>query len=77
MDLPEGPVQITGQAGDVVLTHHQLVHCAAPNASSNIRYAAIFRLRHAECEQIGRAAFTDIWREWPGVRAALEAAQSS
>ena len=25
-DLPEGPTQITGNAGDVVLTHHQVVH---------------------------------------------------
>jgi hypothetical protein len=77
VDLPEGPIQMTGKAGDIILTHHQIVHCAAPNASANIRYAAIFRLRHIETEQIGRAAFTDIWREWPGVRAALQEAQAS
>jgi ectoine hydroxylase-related dioxygenase (phytanoyl-CoA dioxygenase family) len=73
VEMPEGPVQITGQAGDVVLAHHQLVHTAAPNASPHIRYAAIFRMRHVECEQIGRDAYTDIWREWPGVREALAA----
>lgn len=71
VDLPEGPVQITGRAGDVVLAHHQLVHTAAPNASPHIRYAAIFRMRHLACEQIGLDAYTDIWREWPGVREAL------
>jgi hypothetical protein len=69
--LPTGPHQITGRAGDAVITHHQLVHTAAPNASPHIRYAAIFRLRHAACEQIGKDAYTDIWREWPGVREAM------
>ena len=73
VELPRGPVQITGEPGDVVLTHHQLVHSAAPNASPGIRYAAIFRVRHAEYEQVGLEAFTDIWREWPGIREAVAA----
>ncbi|NKB66395.1 MAG: hypothetical protein GKR89_05000 [Candidatus Latescibacteria bacterium] len=72
IDLPSSPVQITGQAGDAVITHHQLVHTAAQNASPDIRYAAIFRVRHKDCESIGRDAYTDIWREWPGVRQAME-----
>jgi hypothetical protein len=72
VDLPEPALQITARAGDVVLAHHQLVHTAAPNASSNVRYAAIFRVRHKECEQVGLDAYTDIWREWPGVREAME-----
>ena len=67
--LPEGPVMLQGQPGDVVLTHHQLIHTAAPNASPHVRYAAIFRLRHRACTEIGRDAYTDIWREWPGIRA--------
>jgi hypothetical protein len=72
VDLPEGPAQVTGEAGDVVIAHHQMVHSAAPNASANIRYATIFRLRHVECEQNGLEAYTDIWREWPGIREVLE-----
>jgi hypothetical protein len=71
VDLPTEPVQITGRRGDVVITHHQLVHTAAPNASDDIRYAAIFRLRHVEIEAVGFDAFTDIWREWAGVRDAM------
>lgn len=71
-DLPEGPTQITGKAGDVVLTHHQIVHSAAPNASADIRYAVIFRLRHVDCSENGHDGYIDIWREWPGVRAAVE-----
>jgi hypothetical protein len=68
LDLPEPPVQITGKSGDAVITHHQLVHSAAPNTSPHIRYAAIFRMRHIGCEEFGNKAFTDIWHEWPGVR---------
>jgi len=74
VELPEGPVMLQGQPGDVVLTHHQLVHTAAPNASPHVRYAAIFRLRHQACSEIGRDAYTDIWREWPGIRALDEEA---
>ena len=74
--LPEGPQQIIGKAGDVVLTHHQLVHTAAPNAGANIRYAVIFRLRHVDVEEIGYAAYTDIWREWPGIQEAITAADA-
>lgn len=67
VELPQGPVQITGRAGDVVIAHHQLVHTAAPNTSPDVRYAAIFRLRHKQVKEIGLEAFTDIWREWAGV----------
>jgi len=53
VDLPNEPVQITGEPGDAILTHHQIVHTAAPNTSSHIRYATIFRLRHKDCDEIG------------------------
>jgi hypothetical protein len=69
VDLPAGPHQITGKAGDLVITHHQIFHTAAPNVSPHIRYAAIFRWRHKDVEEVGKDALTDIWREWPGVRA--------
>jgi hypothetical protein len=74
MELPHAPVQTTGQAGDVVITHHQIVHAAAPNCSANIRYAAIFRGRHRDVEANGTEAMTDIWREWPGLRDVTESA---
>jgi len=71
--LPEPPVQVTGRAGDLCLAHHQLWHGAAPNRSPHIRYAAIFRLRHAEVDTLGTDAMTDIWREFEPVRAAAAA----
>jgi hypothetical protein len=71
--VPAAPVQITGAAGDAVISHHQIVHSAAPNCSPNIRYAAIFRGRHKDVERNGTEAMTDIWREWPGLREVVEA----
>ena len=72
VDLPEGPDMITGHAGDLILAHHQMVHNACPNASANIRYATIVRLRHIDCEENGNDCFLDIWREFPGVREVME-----
>ncbi len=68
VELCSPPVQITGEPGDVVLTHHQLVHTAVANSSPNIRYAAIFRGRHIDVDKNGVEAMTDIWREWEGLR---------
>lgn len=77
LDLPEGPLMITGKAGDLVIAHHQIFHGACPNASPNVRHAVIARLQHKECEQNGYAAYTDIWREWPGVQEIAASAQAT
>jgi hypothetical protein len=68
IDLPE-PVQIQGQPGDVCFTHYQLGHTAAPNVSPHVRYAAIFRLRHAQRPDpdTNIDALTNLWLEWPGM----------
>lgn len=71
-DLPCDPVQITGRAGDAVISHHQLYHTAAPNHSPDVRYAAIFRARHKLTDQNGTEAMTDIWREWEGLRETID-----
>ena len=76
MELPEPPVQIVGNAGDTVIAHHQMVHTGGPNASPDVRYAAITRLRHVDCEGNGYEAYTDIWKEWEGVRSAMEELQA-
>jgi hypothetical protein len=68
VDFPHPAVQVTGKAGDAVIAHHQMVHTGGPNASPDIRYAAITRLRHVDCEANGIEVYTDIWREWDGVR---------
>lgn len=68
LDLPQPPVMITGKAGDLVIAHHQVVHGACPNASSDVRLAVISLLQHVDVEAVGKDAYEDIWREWPGVR---------
>lgn len=72
VELPEGPAYVTAEAGDVVFAHHMMVHTGGPNTSPNIRYAVIFRPKHVQIEEIGFDAYTDIWREWDGVRDAVE-----
>ncbi len=72
-ELPESPVMITGKAGDLVIAHHQVVHGACANVSGDVRLAVITRLRHIDVEAVGKDAYVDIWREWPGVRDLLEA----
>ncbi len=68
-DVPLGePLQMTGQAGDIVLCHYQLAHGIAPNVSPNIRYAIFFRLTHKDHTAHKQEALTQIWTAWPGMR---------
>jgi hypothetical protein len=67
VELPEGPVMLTGRAGDLIIAHHQIFHDACPNVSPNVRLAVIARLQHKDCAENGYAAYTDIWKEWTGV----------
>jgi hypothetical protein len=73
-ELPEPPVMVTGRAGDFILAHHLMVHTGGPNASPNVRYATIARLKHKDCDENGVGVYTDIWREWPGVTDVLSEA---
>ncbi len=43
----------------------------AINACPDIRYAVIFRARHVDIKKNGMDVFTDIWREWDGIRAEI------
>lgn len=72
--MPEPPIMVTGKAGDFVIAHSQMFHTGGPNASPNVRYATIARLKHKDCDTIGKDGYTDIWREWPGVHDVLEEA---
>lgn len=68
LDMPEGPNMITAKAGDLIFAHHQIFHGACSNAAPDVRHAVITRLRHKDVETVGYDAYTDIWREWPGVQ---------
>lgn len=71
LDWPE-PHQTTGLTGDAFLTHYQVAHGVAPNVSPNIRYAAIFRLRHRDLEQNRDIIFGNIWLGWEGMKEVIE-----
>jgi hypothetical protein len=67
VELPQ-PVQLTGQAGDIVLCHYELAHGVTANVSPHVRYAIYFRLHHAQHAQQKWDAMTNIWLEWAGLR---------
>ena len=67
VDLPE-PSQLLVQAGDAVLSHYQIGHGNAGNASANIRYAIYFRLTKHGHDDVRWDCMTDLWREWDGMR---------
>ncbi|HEY2941933.1 MAG TPA: phytanoyl-CoA dioxygenase family protein [Vicinamibacteria bacterium] len=66
--LPD-PVEVTGSVGDVVLCHYQLAHAVGANTSPHVRYAVYFRLKSRGHDGRRWECLTDVWKEWPGVRA--------
>ena len=65
--------QITAQAGDAVLCHYQLAHGVAGNGSPHTRYAIFFRLSHVDHDTVHWECMADIWREWDGMTAIVQA----
>jgi Phytanoyl-CoA dioxygenase (PhyH) len=74
-DIPlPAPEPIIGRAGDIVLCHYQLAHAGGPNSSPRIRYSVYFRVKAAGHDGRKWDCLADLWREWPGVAAALSGA---
>ena len=71
IDLGE-PEPVLARAGDVVLCHYQLAHAAGPNTSPHVRYAVYFRLKRRGHDRQRWECLTDVWREWPALRAAAK-----
>ena len=71
LEWPEPPIMVTAKAGDLIFAHHMMFHTGGPNASPNVRHAVISRLQHKDVETVGYDAYTDMWREWPGVAEVL------
>ena len=68
LTMPTEPVMVTGQAGDLILAHHQIYHAGGYNLSPRVRHAAIARLKHRDCDAIGYDAYVNIWQEWSGLQ---------
>jgi hypothetical protein len=66
--LPD-PVEVTGSVGDVVLCHYQLAHAVGANTSPHVRYAVYFRLKSRGHDGRRWECLTELWKEWPGLRA--------
>jgi len=62
------PIQLTGEAGDAILCHYQTAHTVVSNVSPYIRYAVFFRLIHVDHAAHRTEVFTDLWKEWPGMK---------
>jgi len=76
IDLGE-PEPVLARAGDVILCHYQLAHAAGPNTSPHVRYAVYFRLKRKGHDRQKWECLTDVWREWPGIRAPGERVSGS
>jgi hypothetical protein len=62
------PVQVMGEAGDIVLAHYLLGHSIAPNVSPNVRYAIYFRVQAVDHEQTRWESMKNPWLQWPGLQ---------
>jgi len=64
------PVQITGNAGDMVLVHYQMAHTVSPNISGNVRYVVYFRLHSADHPpgKFRPETVLDVWKDWKGLK---------
>ncbi|GGH62533.1 hypothetical protein GCM10008014_39070 [Paenibacillus silvae] len=72
VSLPD-PVQITGNAGDLIISHYQLIHEGGPNISDQIRYATYYRVYHKDfTEDNWRSALTNLWMYLPGMQDILD-----
>lgn len=62
------PLELPGGRGDVLLTHHRLLHSPSVNRSTRIRFAFLcdyLRLGHELlCRQ---RPGPDLWEDWPGL----------
>jgi hypothetical protein len=61
------PLQLTARQGDVVLAHYMLAHTVAPHRTHNIRYAAIYRFKHASHDRNKPNQASNIWCEYEGI----------
>jgi ectoine hydroxylase-related dioxygenase (phytanoyl-CoA dioxygenase family) len=69
------PFEISGEAGDLVLWHHNLVHAAGPNIGDRIRMASIGRfLIDDPLEKMGEEFMSegdglgDPWAQYPALQ---------
>src|SRR4051794_2164979 len=64
-DATSAPRALEVRAGDLVLAHALLLHGAGKHRGPGIRYAAFFRLRTEDHNEVAGKTLTEPWYEWP------------
>lgn len=65
------PVQVIGEAGDVIIFHYLLSHASGKNFGVNIRYGVNFRFDRVDHDALG--SMTDAWQEYDGMQSLVSA----
>lgn len=67
------PIELPGRRGDVILTHHRLLHSPSVNTSQRIRFAFLCDYMASDHEVLCRQApGANLWEDWPGLMALTE-----
>ncbi|WP_276256643.1 phytanoyl-CoA dioxygenase family protein [Halomontanus rarus] len=67
--LDLGPaMEIIGEAGTLVLWHHNLVHGPAPNHGERIRMAGFQRIARRDIAEISESHLGDCWLQYDAIR---------
>lgn len=60
------PVELSGEAGDVIFWHHRLGHNMSGNRSAKIRQAVFYDFSRVDGEMLAQLPPSeDMWRDWP------------
>lgn len=67
------PIELPGRRGDVILTHHRLLHSPSVNRSLRIRFAFLCDYMVTDHDLLCRQApGANLWEDWPGLVALAE-----
>ncbi len=61
---PQGPVEFTGRAGDLIFWHCFLCHTGSPNIRPVPRTGVFSRWHHADKEEMRYEIPRDLWKYW-------------
>ena len=70
------PIQITANAGDMIIMHYLLVHGVTHNHAPHTRYALYYRPKHENHDRESKESMTDLWRHWEGLAEEVKLADS-
>ena len=65
--LRRRPIELSGERGDLILTHHRLLHSPGINRLDRIRFAFLCDYTPKDHVALCRQAPGDLWEDWPGL----------